>query len=156
MASIFFLCSLLNRSEARFASARAYLLLRAASFAAAVFMTAIGKEEISTSSFWCCWVIDPRSMASSIRCWARSRMDLYSGLVSSWMSMSNFWIYSVAWGVKGYLARSCVARTARLLRLFYLYAGRQIVGQFAFFWLLEVYSDGHVRGEFDGCQFGGC
>ena len=62
----------------------------------------------------------------------------------------------MAWGVKGYLARSWSARTSFASVLFDFYAGRQVIGEFAFFWLLEVYSDGHVCGEFDGCKFGGC
>ena len=92
IVSIFVLSSSLSSVEARFASARAYLLLRYESFVAAAIMTAIGKDAISISSFGCCWVIAPRSIASSIRSWALFRMAWYSGLARSLMFMSSLWM----------------------------------------------------------------
>jgi len=79
--------SSLSSSEARLASASAYLLLSGRSFVAAIIKTAMGKDGISMSSFWDCSFIDPKRMASSIRFWALSKMGLYSGLSRSAISI---------------------------------------------------------------------
>ena len=40
--------------------------------------------------------------------------------------------------------------------LFYFYAWGVVVGEFSFFWLVEVNLYGHVVGELEGGDFAGC
>jgi len=118
--------SSLSSSEARFASASAYLLLMSESAVATTIITAMGKEGISMSSLGDFWLTVRKRMASSIRLSALSKIDLYSGLASSSIFMSNFFTYSAALGVKGYLAQSLFVSTcfpSGLLLLLHFYAG---------------------------------